>query len=199
MSPTDPQTISEAISTDHQALDLYADNIRSSTTLEDKTKWRNQLTWALARHAISEELTMYPAMEKHLGEEGLQLTNKDREQHQAVKEDLYALQSLSPSSSNFTLLLDRLMTDLHTHIEHESTEDMPRLESALSREESQALAKSFERTKMITPTRSHPGAPNRPYAEVFAGLLMAPIDRLRDLVSGFPDEEEAAEKHRSLL
>lgn len=85
MSPTDPQTISEAISTDHQALDLYADNIRSSTTLEDKTKWRNQLTWALARHAISEELTMYPAMEKHLGEEGLQLTNKDREQHQAVR------------------------------------------------------------------------------------------------------------------
>lgn len=27
---------------------------------------------------------MYPAMEKHLGEEGLQLTNTDREQHQAV-------------------------------------------------------------------------------------------------------------------
>ena len=84
MSPTEPQTISEAISGDHKSLDEYADKIRSSTSLEDKTKWRNQLTWALARHAISEELTMYPAMEKHLGEEGLQLTNTDREQHQAV-------------------------------------------------------------------------------------------------------------------
>lgn len=84
MSPTEPQTISEAISGDHKSLDEYADRIRSSTSLEDKTKWRNQLTWASARHAISEELTMYPAMEKHLGEEGVQLTNTDREQHQAV-------------------------------------------------------------------------------------------------------------------
>ncbi|KAL8955734.1 MAG: hypothetical protein Q9193_006523, partial [Seirophora villosa] len=83
MAPQQANTISEAISEDHHALDLYADNIRSATSIEDKTKWRNQLTWALARHAISEELTMYPAMEKHLGEEGLQLTNKDREQHQS--------------------------------------------------------------------------------------------------------------------
>lgn len=73
MSSIEPQTISEAMSTDHKSLDQYVDNIRSSTSLEDKIKWRNQFTWALARHAISEELTMYPAMEKHLGEEGLQL------------------------------------------------------------------------------------------------------------------------------
>ncbi|KAL9021815.1 MAG: hypothetical protein Q9180_008589 [Flavoplaca navasiana] len=199
MSPTEPQTISEAISGDHKSLDGYADRIRSSTSLEDKTKWRNQLTWALARHAISEELTMYPAMEKHLGEEGVHLTNTDREQHQAVKEDLYRLQSLSPSSSEFSPLLDRLMTDLHEHIKHESEEDMPRLEGKLSREESQDLARSFERTKMITPTRSHPSAPNRPYFENFAAMLAAPIDRFKDLVLAFPDKEELPEKHRSML
>ncbi|KAL9002098.1 MAG: hypothetical protein Q9188_004953 [Gyalolechia gomerana] len=199
MSLTKPKTISEAISADHKSLDLYASKIRSSTTLEEKTKWRNQLTWALARHAISEELTMYPAMEKHLGEEGLQLTNKDREQHQAVKKDLYKLQSLSPSSSDFAPLLDRLMTDLHEHIEHESQEDMPRLENKLSREDSQALAKSFERTKMITPTRSHPSAPNRPYLENFAAMLAAPIDRFRDLLSSYPGNEELPKNHRSLL
>ncbi|KAL8663307.1 MAG: hypothetical protein Q9202_003943 [Teloschistes flavicans] len=199
MSPTDPQTISEAIGNDHQALDQYADNIKSATTLEDKTKWRNQLTWALARHAISEELTMYPAMEQHLGEEGLQLTNTDREQHQAVKEDLSKLQSLSPSSPSFLPLLDRLLTDLHHHIAHESNEDIPRLEDKLSREESKALARSFERTKIITPTRSHPSAPNRPYFENFAALLAAPIDRFRDLLTAWPERAEVAENHRSVL
>ncbi|CAO1597548.1 MAG: hypothetical protein LQ349_005816 [Xanthoria aureola] len=199
MSPSEPPTISEAISGDHKSLDEYADRIRSSTSLEDKIKWRNQLTWALARHAISEELTMYPAMEKHLGEEGLQLTNTDREQHQAVKEDLYKLQSLSPSSSKFSPLLDRLMTDLHEHIKHESEEDMPRLEEKLSREESQALARSFERTKMITPTRSHPSAPNRPYFENFAAMLAAPIDRFKDLLTTFPEKEELPKKHQSML
>ena len=78
------KTISEAIGADHKAIDSYADNIKSSQSLDDKTKWRNQFTWALARHAVSEELTVYPAMEQYLGQEGIELTDTDREQHQAV-------------------------------------------------------------------------------------------------------------------
>ena len=78
------QTISEAISSDHKTIDSYAENIKTAASLEDKIKWRNQFTWTLARHAISEELTMYPAMEKHMGQEGIDLTNVDRDQHQAV-------------------------------------------------------------------------------------------------------------------
>lgn len=106
---------------------------------------------------------------------------------------------MSPSSSDFAPLLDRLMTDLHDHIKHESEEDMPRLEAKLSREESQALARSFERTKMFTPTRSHPSAPNRPYFENFAAMLAAPIDRFRDLLTAFPDKGDLPQKHRSML
>ncbi len=78
------RTISEVIGDDHKTIDSYADNIKSSTTLEAKIEWRNQFTWSLARHAISEELTVYPAMEKHMGQEGIDLTNVDRQQHQAV-------------------------------------------------------------------------------------------------------------------
>jgi hypothetical protein len=46
--------------------------------------WRNQLVWTFARHAISEELTMYPTMVEKLGEEGKKMTETDLEQHQAV-------------------------------------------------------------------------------------------------------------------
>ena len=97
---------------------------------------------------------------------------------------------MSPSSDEFAPLLDRLLKDLHTHIEHESKEDMPRLEKLLSREESQALAASFERTKMIVPTRSHPSAPNRPYFENFAAMLAAPLDKFSDLLRSFPDSSK---------
>lgn len=96
---------------------------------------------------------------------------------------------MSPNDPKFSLLLDRLMKDLHTHIGHEKNEDMPRLEKVLAKEESQALARSFERTKMITPTRSHPSAPNRPYFENVVGLMLAPIDKIRDLMRSFPEEE----------
>jgi hypothetical protein len=68
------------------------------------------------------------------------------------------------------------MHDLHTHIEHERDEDIPRLEAKLPREESEKIAKSFARTKQFVPTKSHPGAPTaNPLAEGLAGLLAAPI------------------------
>ena len=73
------------------------------------------LTQNLARHAVSKELTVYPAMDKWLGEEDKALTKDDFAQHQTVtphpplfspkidsnntkvKTDLYTLQSLFPS------------------------------------------------------------------------------------------------------
>jgi hypothetical protein len=42
------------------------------------------LTWIVARHAISEKLTLYPAMEKHLGDVGVQLAKTDKDQHLSI-------------------------------------------------------------------------------------------------------------------
>jgi hemerythrin superfamily protein len=77
-------TISDAIGADHKDIDATHDKLVAAKDLQSKIEWRNQLVWRLARHAISEELTLYPAMEKHLGELGTKLTNEDRAQHQAV-------------------------------------------------------------------------------------------------------------------
>ena len=84
------ETISEAFGADHRSIDEYAQNIKSATDDAEKVRWRNQLTFTLARHAISEELTLYPAMEKWLGDEGVQLTKTDKEQHQGVRTPLYS-------------------------------------------------------------------------------------------------------------
>ncbi|CZS88539.1 hypothetical protein WAI453_010724 [Rhynchosporium graminicola] len=182
--------VSEAIGQDHHYLDQCYDNLKAASTTEDKTKWRNMLVWNLARHAISEELIVYPAMEKHLGEKGKELTKTDFAQHQAVKEDLFKLQSLSPACSEFPPLLEQLMTDLHHHIEHEKDVDMPLLEKVISQAESEKIALSFMRTKKLVPTKSHPGAPtSNPWTEGLAGLLAAPVDKLRTLMESFPDEE----------
>nr|POF27593.1 putative hemerythrin-like protein [Quercus suber] len=184
------ETISEAIGADHHSFDVYAEQIRKAQNDADKIKWRNQLTWTVARHAISEELTLYPAMEKHLGEIGVQLAKTDKEQHGAVKKDLNAFQDMSPADPKFMPTLDALLQDLHHHIQHESEEDMPRLEKLLSRPESEAIARSFQRTKNIVPTRSHPAAPTEFYAESLTALLAAPIDRMRDWLRTFPDQDE---------
>lgn len=110
-----------------------------------------------------------------------------------VKEYLYQLQDMTPVDPKFAPLLETLMDVLHHHIEHEKNEDMPRLEGLLSREESEALARKFERTKGIVPTRSHPAAPTEYYLENLAGLLVAPIDRLTMWLRDFPDERDVRE------
>lgn len=78
------------------------------------------------------------------------------------------------------------MDDLKQHIHEEETSDLPKLEAALSEEESRDLSKSFGRTKMFVPSRSHPSAPCKPPFETAVGLMTAPIDHLADLFRQWP-------------
>jgi hypothetical protein len=64
--------------------------------------------------------------------------------------------------------------------------DLPALEKALPEGESQAMSKSFGRTKNFVPTRSHPAAPDKPPFETVAGLMAAPMDKLSDIFRRFP-------------
>lgn len=44
-----------------------------------------QLTWEIARHAVGEEIVVYPLMEQHMGHEGIKLADQDRADHQVQK------------------------------------------------------------------------------------------------------------------
>lgn len=94
---------------------------------------------------------------------------------------------MEPSDPQFAPTLQALMRDLSQHIKEEEGNDLPKLEEALSQEESEGYSKSFGRTKMFVPSRSHPSAPNKPPYETAVGLLTAPIDHLSDLFRKWPD------------
>lgn len=79
------------------------------------------------------------------------------------------------------------MENLSEHIEEEETDESPKLEVALSQEDSQGYAKTFRRTKMFVPSRSHPRAPDKPPFETVVGLMTALIDHLADLFRKWPD------------
>ena len=53
------------------------------------------------------------------------------------------------------------MNELTKHMKDEENTDLPQLEKDLAAD-SDSLAKSFGRTKMFVPTRSHPWAPDKP-------------------------------------
>jgi len=47
----------------------------------------------------------------------------------------------------------------------------------------------FARLKK-NPVRAHPGAPDKPPFETFAGLMAAPLDKLKDMFAKFPTDEQ---------
>jgi hypothetical protein len=76
--------IIDAIKEDHRELEQYYNNIINAKDNDEATRWQNQFTWELARHSIGEELVVYPAFAKVLGELGQQMADKDRAEHQTV-------------------------------------------------------------------------------------------------------------------
>ncbi|GLA07573.1 hypothetical protein AnigIFM60653_008807 [Aspergillus niger] len=177
--------ISEAIKTDHRELEDYYNKILNSATEKEKTEWQNQFTWELARHSIAEELVVYPQFEKSIPD-GRAMADKDRKEHQSVKEQLKKFQNMKPADPEFESTIRALMKDLSEHIKEEESQDLPKLEDAVSAEESEKLSKSFGRTKMFVPSRSHPSAPDKPPFETAIGLMTAPIDHLADLFRKWP-------------
>jgi hemerythrin-like domain-containing protein len=109
------------------------------------------------RHSAGEEIVVYPLFEKHLGEQGKKMADEDRAEHLVVKKQLAELDTLITKGETDTVHFDKLVTDclkhLKEHIEGEESNDLPSLEKVLDREDSIKVAKSFERTKMLVPTR----------------------------------------------
>jgi len=181
--------VSDRIKHDHRELETYYKKIKTATTSDEKVRWQNQFVWELARHSIAEEIVVYPAMEKYLPD-GVKMAEKDRAEHQIVKDKLYTFQKLYAADPEFMPTIDSLWQSLAQHIAEEERDDLPSLEKAIDESESSNLATSFARTKHFVPTQSHPSAPNRPPYETAAGLLATPIDKLMDLFKRFPDEDE---------
>ncbi|KAJ5824206.1 hypothetical protein N7447_006546 [Penicillium robsamsonii] len=178
--------IIDTIRKDHRDIESYYGTIISSTDQDEQTRFQNLFTWELARHSIGEELVVYPLFEKMLSD-GVQMANNDRNEHLKVKKQLKEFQNMTPSDTQFIPAIRELMDNLSKHIKEEELNDLPKLEQALSQEDSESCAKTFSRTKMFVPSRSHPSAPDKPPYETAVGLLTAPIDHLADLFRKWPD------------
>ncbi|KAL6703598.1 hypothetical protein ACN47E_009458 [Coniothyrium glycines] len=187
-------TISEVITRDHRELEkYYKEVINNPDDIDHQERWGNQFRWELARHSVAEELLVYPAMEKYLGELGHKHAEHDRKQHHRIKELLKEFQKMRATDSVYVPKLNEIWAALAEHIQEEERDDLPALEKAVRASDdpgdSVRLAGRFERTKKFVPTRAHPSAGESPWFEGPMGLLAAPIDRIADIFRKFPDDD----------
>ncbi|OTB08551.1 hypothetical protein M426DRAFT_7864 [Hypoxylon sp. CI-4A] len=96
--------------------------------------------------------------------------------HKAIKEQLYRLQKLKAEDPDFESTFSSLFSDLQQHVKEEEKQDLPQLEAKMDQDSLSRLSNSFERTKLLVATRSHPLSPRAPPFETAAALLSAPIN-----------------------
>jgi hypothetical protein len=137
----------------------------------------------LVRHAVAEEMYVYPAMRKHMPG-GDKAVEHDVEEHKELEESMKKLEAADVSSTEFDTELGKLETVLADHIQDEENEHFPELRRHIPREELVELAGKVETAKKLAPTRPHPGAPNSELFHKLVGPGVGLVDRLRDHLSG---------------
>ncbi|KAJ3754493.1 hypothetical protein EV360DRAFT_13343, partial [Lentinula raphanica] len=50
-----------------QMYEYYENYKTAAGDLDAQARWARQLTWEIARHAVGEEIVVYPLMEKYMG------------------------------------------------------------------------------------------------------------------------------------
>ena len=140
-------------------------------------------TAELVRHAVAEEMYVYPAMRKHLPN-GKEAVDHDLEEHRQLEETLKELEGVDGSDPRFSELLRTLDAVLEDHITDEETKHFPQLRAALPPAELVELAGKVETAKKMAPTRPHPSTPNSQLFHKLAGPGVGMVDRLRDRLAG---------------
>lgn len=173
----------DVLTADHREATALVGDIWATTDAQQRRDLADQLIAELVRHAVAEEMYVYPAMRDHLPD-GESAVRHDIEEHQELEAQMKKLEGLEGSQPEFTETLRQLEATLADHIADEEREHFPQLRASLPREELVQLAGKVEGAKKLAPTRPHPAAPNNELFHKVAGPGVGLVDRLRDRLSG---------------
>ncbi|KAI6139573.1 hypothetical protein BKA82DRAFT_2973288 [Pisolithus tinctorius] len=185
------RTLKETVMHDHREIKLFYDQYKNAADAESKEKWSNQYTWVVTRHSVSEEIVVYPLFEKKLGEEGKKMADKDRTEHREVKVLLARVGNLSVGTPEHENVLSKV-NDCPCRAHERRRGTRPPSVGVLScRRRSLTMPNvNFRGPRLLHPRGPHPSAPDKPPYEILAGFLALPMDKIKDLFSKFPTEEE---------
>ncbi|CAE6517754.1 unnamed protein product [Rhizoctonia solani] len=170
----------DEIMVDHKNLrDLHSRFIAAynKKNEEEMTRIAHTLIREAALHSDGEELSIYKVMDK----KGLrEFSEKDREDHQKVKQALKHVDSNSISTlgiMEYANAVERACQLVFTHADEEEKVHYKKLSSTLSDTEKANLAVEFLKARSMAPTRPHPSAPQHGgLGQKLTGGMAKPID-----------------------
>ncbi len=141
----------------------------------------DQVTIELVRHAVAEEVVVYPAVQDKVSAEEAERAKRE---HAEAEESLKQLEGLDPDDATFGEALRALMSEIREHVAEEEGQMFPHMRQMLGQDELAELGARVEAIKKIAPTRPHPSVPNEALPRLAAGPVAGLFDRLRDAATG---------------
>ncbi len=188
---TNPSTamdrdVVDVLTADHREVEvLFVELENRQGTPEHRRHLADVVIAELVRHAIAEEMYVYPAARKVLPD-GDEIAEHEIAEHADAERTMKELEAVDPSEPRFDELLAHLTSTIRHHVQDEENGLFPRLRAAVAREELVELAGKVETAKRTAPTRPHPAAPDRPPANKLLAPGTGLVDRVRDAFSGRP-------------
>ena len=173
----------DVLTSDHRDVTALLGEVRTVTDPMIRRDLIDTAISELVRHAVAEEMYVYPAMRKHLPD-GDKAVEHDIEEHKEIEQTMKRLEAVEVSSPGFEEALGKLEELLADHVRDEESEQFPELRRRVPRDELVDLAGKVETAKKLAPTRPHPSAPNSEVFHKLVGPGVGMVDRLRDKLTG---------------
>jgi hemerythrin superfamily protein len=168
---------------DHREMIELLGQIKHTSDSGQRRDLADTLIAEVMRHAVAEEMYVYPAVEE-LVPNGSDMVQHDKDEHQEIVELMKEIESLDPADLAFMARIQELETQLRHHATDEESAQFPRLRAHMSAQKLIELGEKVQTAKKLAPTRPHPSAPHSELFHKTLGPGVGLIDRLRDKLTG---------------
>lgn len=173
----------DILTADHKEMVELIGQIESTSDPSRRRDLADTVIAEVMRHAVAEEMYVYPAIEEHVSN-GAEEVEHDKQEHDEIVQVMKQMENVDPSDPNFMDLVRRFEALLRRHANDEESDQFPKLRAHLSAEKLLDIGRKVERAKKLAPTRPHPSAPHSELFHKTIGPGVGMVDRLRDKLTG---------------
>jgi hypothetical protein len=172
----------ELLVADHAAIRAGFDAVLHEWESFSRRDRFESLARLLAQHEIAEEEAVYPVLGQ-LGPEGREVRDAllaAERRGKVLLTDAIRRSFWRPGSRRFKATLVKLRDAVEAHAAHEEQVALPLLRRSVNDAKLQMMASWFRQAKALAPTRPHPHGPERLFALLAIGPILALVDHGRD-------------------
>jgi len=173
----------DILTADHRDMLGLLDQIEGAADPATRRDLADTLIAEVMRHAVAEEMYVYPAIEEHLPN-GAEEVEHDKQEHDEIVQLMKQLEDADAAEPRFLEVTRELHANLRHHMADEEADQFPQLRAHIPAEKLVSIGAKVETAKKLAPTRPHPHAPHSELFHKTVGPGVGMIDRLRDKLTG---------------